>query len=160
MPCCADITPQFTAYLEEIKQQKREAMRNIAVFPSIVKILPDCIFNKKDPIVLGVEVTEGILKIGTPLCIPDKDDFLVGRVTDIQDNHKSIDLLKKGNSAAVSIMASDSSTMYGRQFDHNNTLVSRLDRNSINALKEHFRHDLGKEDWRLVMKLKKVFGVI
>lgn len=38
-------------------------------------------------------------------------------------------------------------------------LVSRISRESINVLKEHFRDELGKEDWRLVIKLKKVFGI-
>jgi translation initiation factor IF-2 len=29
----------------------------------LVQIIPTCIFNKKDPIVLGVEVMEGIAKV-------------------------------------------------------------------------------------------------
>jgi hypothetical protein len=81
-------------------------------------------------------------------------------VISIENNHKKQDLLKKGNSASVSIMASDSSTLYGRQFDHTNTLYSLLDRKSIDALKEHFRHDLAKPEWMLVMKLKKMYGII
>ena len=36
----------------------------IATFPAVVKILPQHIFNKKDPIVFGVEVLEGTLKVG------------------------------------------------------------------------------------------------
>ena len=38
-------------------------------------------------------------------------------------------------------------------------LVSRISRKSINLLKEHFKDDLGKDDWRLVLKLKKVFNI-
>lgn len=38
-------------------------------------------------------------------------------------------------------------------------LVSRISRKSIDVLKQHFRDDLSKEDWRLVVKLKKVFGI-
>ena len=36
-----------------------------AVFPCILRIMPTCVFNKKDPIVLGVEIAEGIAKAGT-----------------------------------------------------------------------------------------------
>lgn len=38
-------------------------------------------------------------------------------------------------------------------------LVSRISRKSINLLKLHFKDELGKEDWRLVLKLKKVFNI-
>jgi translation initiation factor IF-2 len=37
------------------------------VFPCKVKIMPECIFNKRDPIVVGVRVEAGFLKIGTPI---------------------------------------------------------------------------------------------
>lgn len=34
------------------------------------QILPTCVFNKKDPIVVGVEVKEGIAKVGSlTLCL-------------------------------------------------------------------------------------------
>jgi hypothetical protein len=82
-------------------------------------------------------------------------------VISIEVNHKPQETCKKGSSAAISIMAADSSTLYGRQFDHSSgNLCSLLDRKSIDALKEHFRNDLAKDDWKLVMKLKKIYGVI
>ena len=34
---------------------------------------------------------------------------------------------------------------YGRQFDHNNSLYSKLTRESIDALKEHFKDEMTKE---------------
>lgn len=36
-------------------------------------------------------------------------------------------------------------------------LVSRISRKSINLLKQHFKDELSKDDWRLVVRLKKVF---
>lgn len=38
-------------------------------------------------------------------------------------------------------------------------LVSRISRKSINLLKQHFKDELSKDDWRLVLKLKKVFNI-
>ena len=46
-----------------MKEDEQAAARLDAVFPCILKILPTCIFNKKDPIVLGVDVIEGIAKV-------------------------------------------------------------------------------------------------
>uniref|UniRef100_A0A1B0BIK7 Uncharacterized protein n=1 Tax=Glossina palpalis gambiensis TaxID=67801 RepID=A0A1B0BIK7_9MUSC len=57
---------KFMAYREELKLKKREEFRSIAV-------LPLYIFNSRDPIVMGVMVENGIVKVGTPLCVPTKD---------------------------------------------------------------------------------------
>ena len=38
-------------------------------------------------------------------------------------------------------------------------LVSRISRKSIDLLKEHFRDDMSKDEWRLILKLKKTFGI-
>ncbi|KAG2831104.1 Eukaryotic translation initiation factor [Phytophthora cactorum] len=150
---------QFTAYMDNFRMARREEFEEVAVFPCVLKILPNCVFNKKDPIILGVDVEEGILKIGTPLVVPSAGGFLVGKVGSIEREHKEVDRAKKGASVAVRI-DNEGSVMYGRHFDHKNKLVSRLTRQSIDALKENFREDLQKEDWQLVIKLKKVFDII
>ncbi len=46
--------------------------RHIAVFPSKLRILPQFIFNSRDPIVMGVIVEAGVLRTGTLLCVPTK----------------------------------------------------------------------------------------
>lgn len=50
----------------QVKEQEQEAAKGDAVFPCILKILPTCVFNTKDPIVLGVDVVEGIAKVRPP----------------------------------------------------------------------------------------------
>lgn len=64
---CADIIyhlfDQFKAYIDNLKEEKKKEAAEDAVFPCVLKIMPNCIFNKKDPIVLGVEVLEGIVKV-------------------------------------------------------------------------------------------------
>lgn len=150
---------QFTAYMDNFRSTRREEVADIAVFPCVLKILPNCVFNKKDPIILGVDVEEGVLKIGTPLVVPSEGMLFVGKVSSIEKEHKEVDRAKKGTSVAVRI-ENESNVTYGRHFDHKHRLISRLTRQSIDALKENFREDLAKEDWQLVIKLKKVFDII
>lgn len=38
-----------------------------------LQILPQFIFNSRDPIVMGVMVENGIVKVGTPICVPSKE---------------------------------------------------------------------------------------
>ncbi|CAB4269179.1 unnamed protein product [Prunus armeniaca] len=54
---------QFKGYINNLKEEKKKESSDEAVFPSVIKILPNSVFNKKDPILLGVDVLEGILKV-------------------------------------------------------------------------------------------------
>lgn len=57
---------------QEVRQRFREQYKHVAVFPCRLRILPDCIFSRRDPIVIGVRVEEGLVREGTPLCVPSK----------------------------------------------------------------------------------------
>ncbi len=46
-----------------MKDEEQEGAKFDAVFPCILRILPNCVFNKKDPIVVGVDIEEGIAKV-------------------------------------------------------------------------------------------------
>jgi translation initiation factor 5B len=152
---------QFTRFMEELTAKRREDAAAIAVFPSICKILPQHIFNQKDPIIMGVEVVDGILKVGTPLCVPSLGGLHIGIVTSIEQNGREQDTAKKGTSVAIKIVNEHNPTItYGRQFDASHSLYSTLTRGSIDALKSHFKDKLEDEDWRLVVKLKKVFAIL
>jgi translation initiation factor 5B len=128
----------------------------------MLQILPNCVFNAKDPIVVGVDVVEGIAKVGTPLAVPTKGGIELGRIASMELNHKAVDMARAGQSVAMKIEgqnAVEQSRLYGRHFDHTDQLVSKISRESINALKSHFADEMSKDDWRLVIKLKKVWGV-
>jgi len=175
---------QFTRFMDDLTARRREeaaayvmkgicvifnvkglsfsfTLCSIAVFPSIIKILPQHVFNQKDPIIVGVEVVEGILKIGTPLCVPALGGLHVGKVTSIESNGREQQTAKKGSSVAIKIVnEGNPSITYGRQFDATHSLYSTLTRASIDALKTNFKDALDNEEWRLVVKLKKVFNII
>jgi hypothetical protein len=42
----------------------------------------------RDPIVVGVRVEAGIIKTGTPICVPSKEFIYIGICTGIQHNNK------------------------------------------------------------------------
>ena len=55
----------FTKHMDEMLEKKKEDSKLLAVFPCVLK--PVAVFNKTAPIVIGVDVVEGQLKIGTPM---------------------------------------------------------------------------------------------
>jgi translation initiation factor 5B len=83
---------KFTRHIKEKAALKRKDLssKGMAVFPAILNIIPGNVFNKKNPIILGADVIEGSLRIGTPLCIPELNFLEIGKVTSIQNNHKEV----------------------------------------------------------------------
>ena len=51
----------------QAKEEEQQAAAADAVFPVILQIMENCIFNARDPIVLGCEVEEGIAKVIFPI---------------------------------------------------------------------------------------------
>lgn len=163
----------FTAYMDEINGSRKNAAKQKAVFPCLLEILPQHIFNKKDPIVMGVRITEGKLKVNTPLCVARinhskeegataKTILNIGKVSSIENNGKAVQVAKPGDEVAIKIDQNmeQNYIMYGRQFDHTNEVVSVLSRTSIDLLKQNFKDEMEDEDWRLVIKLKKFLGIM
>ncbi|XP_059820454.1 eukaryotic translation initiation factor 5B [Hypanus sabinus] len=152
----------FTKYRQDYKKQKQEEFKHIAVFPSKLRIIPQFIFNSRDPIVIGVVIEAGLLKQGTPICVPSKNFIDIGVVTSIEVNHKQVDVARKGQEVCVKIepIPGESPKMYGRHFEASDFLVSKISRQSIDALKDWFRDEMQKSDWQLIMELKKVFEII
>ncbi|XP_013161618.1 PREDICTED: eukaryotic translation initiation factor 5B isoform X1 [Papilio xuthus] len=153
---------KFTAYREELKQRKREEFKHIAVFPCKIKVLPQFVFNSRDPIVMGVMVEAGIVKEGTPICVPSKEFVELGLVTSIEVNHKQVETARKGQEVCIKIepIPGESPKMFGRHFDETDMLVSKISRASIDACKDYFRDDLIKTDWQLMVELKKLFQIL
>lgn len=61
----------FTAYNNEIIEAKRRDAAPQAIWPCRLKII--AVFCKRDPIILGVDILDGTLRVGTPLCVIKTD---------------------------------------------------------------------------------------
>ena len=55
----------FTKHMAQLAEQRKEDSKMHAVFPCVLN--PVAVFNKKDPIVVGVDVVEGNLRLLTPI---------------------------------------------------------------------------------------------
>ncbi|VDN36390.1 unnamed protein product [Dibothriocephalus latus] len=149
-------------YVEELMKDNRRKHRDQAVFPVKLTILPDMVFNKRAPIVMGVRVEAGLLREGTPICVPTRDNICLGRVFSIESNHKTVPEARTGQEVCVRIdpLESEAPKLFGRHFDHTDTLISKISRESIDIVKEFFRNDLNKEDWKLMVELKKYLSIL
>jgi translation initiation factor 5B len=64
---------EFTAYVKLCQDQRKEGGAHNAIFPCALEIVKDAVFNRGNPIIIGVNVTAGVLRVGTPLAIPERD---------------------------------------------------------------------------------------
>ncbi|KAK2603783.1 eukaryotic translation initiation factor 5B [Conoideocrella luteorostrata] len=155
----------FTKHMAEMLEKKKEESKMLAVFPCVLK--PVAVFNKTGPIVIGVDVVDGQLKINTPMAAVKtnpvtgvKEVISLGRVTSIERDHKQIPVCKKGQpSVAVKIEMGGHQPMYGRQLEEADSLYSLISRASIDCLKEFYRKDVSNDEWQLIIKLKPLFDI-
>lgn len=80
-------------------------------------MVKDACFNTKSPIVIGVNVTEGVLKVGTPLCIPMRDSLKLGVVASIECNKKQIKEARTKDGAVAIKIQNNGDVCYGRHFN-------------------------------------------
>ena len=102
-------------------------------------MVPDACFNRTNPIVIGLNVIEGILKPGTPLCVPDRENLRLGTVLSIEANKKPQPFARANTGSVAVKISNDGSVSYGRHFDDQSNIVSLISRDSIDALKLHFK---------------------
>jgi translation initiation factor 5B len=151
----------FLKYREELRLKRRREHEHLAVYPCKLQIMPQNIFNARNPIICGVVVVAGQLKKGTQICVPSKENIVLGTIASIERNHDNIDLAKTGDEVCIKIdnTTGDAPKLYGRHFTAEDALVSRITRESIDVCKNYFRDDLSKADWQLVIELKKLLGI-
>ena len=164
---------KFNVHIKTETERLRARFSAIATFPCKLDIIPECIFNKRDPIVIGVRVKEGILKVGTPICVYGKGEQQppihkggklfchLGVVQSIQVDKEEMETAKVGQEVCIKIdpVGQDKKAL-GRHFDESDTLISSIRRESIDAVKNYFRDDLSKADWKLMKELKDMFDII
>ncbi|KAK3956211.1 hypothetical protein QBC32DRAFT_331718 [Pseudoneurospora amorphoporcata] len=155
----------FTKHMDELLEKKKEESKLLAVFPCV--LAPVAVFNKSSPIVIGVDVVDGSLRINTPISAVRqnpvtgaKEIIDLGRVTSIERDHKQIPVCKKGQpSVAIKIEMGGNQPTYGRHLEEKDMLYSKISRASINCLKEFYRKDVTNDEWQLIIKMKSMFDI-
>ena len=98
---------EFTLYLKQCQDERKNTGGTDAIFPCMLEVIKEAVYNRKAPIILGVNVIAGQLKIGTALVVPEKDvsihyflfylfnffpiqNLKIGVVESIEQNRKAV----------------------------------------------------------------------
>ncbi|MCD6348161.1 MAG: translation initiation factor IF-2 [Candidatus Korarchaeota archaeon] len=92
---------RFKEYLEELKRKEEEKVLAQAVFPAEILVLPDFVFRRSDPAIVGIEVLRGRIKPSYPLI--NESGKRVGVILGIQYEGNRVPEAKAGQRVAISI---------------------------------------------------------
>lgn len=159
---------EFTAYQKELLEKKREENKDKAVFPCVMKTIQ--IINKRNPMIIGVDVLDGVVKVGTPIGTVKVDPatnrrvkLVLGKVISMEINHEPRESVRKGDTSAgvaIRLEGDASQPIWGRHVDEHDPLYSMISRETIDTLKDPaFRSTVPREDWFLIKKLKGVLDI-
>lgn len=154
----------YLKFKEDIIVERKKQLSKLskAIYPCELKILPEHIYMKggKSDLVFGIRVIDGRIIKGTILsAITNNGVVEIGKVTSMQKNNKEVDKGNTNDEICIKV-SSDKNILLGKNFTKDDTLISKLTRDSIDLLKRDYRDDMEKKDWLLVIKHKKLLNII
>ncbi len=101
-PIIYNLIDNYIEWAKNKREAKSEAEFEALVKPGKVTVLPNCIFRRAKPLVVGVEILAGRLKPKVSL-MRAEDSSDLGEVDQIQDQGKAIGEAKAGMQVAISM---------------------------------------------------------
>lgn len=123
---------EYDGWQTEQRAKRREEAFEELVKPAKITLLPDYIFRKSDPAVVGIEVMTGTLRPRVNLV--RTDNKRVGLILQIQSEGKTVAEAKEGEQVAISIRG----PTVGRQIREGDQLLTNIPESHAKRLQEHF----------------------
>ncbi len=131
---------EYEEWMAEEKKRSKSMLEKALVFPGMIYVLPDHCFRVSHPAIFGVDVKKGRIKPGVQLM--NKEGEIVGRLKEVQNNSKSVQEAKAGDSVAVSV----DGAIYGRQINEKDELYVFLNDDDVRALRYKFAELLSEDE--------------
>jgi translation initiation factor 5B len=101
-PIIYNLIDNYLKWVKEKREHKSEEEFDALIKPGKVMVLPNCIFRRAKPLVVGVEVQAGRVKQKVSL-IRAEDGSDLGEIQQVQDEGKAIPEAKAGAQVAISM---------------------------------------------------------
>lgn len=141
----------FHAYLDNYYKRLKES--NKPIYPCKLSILPNCVWNKRSPIVMGVEV-QGKLALGATLST--SSGMRLGKVTSIENNKKNVEIALNGEKVAIKVETNETPRMLGRHFTESDIFYSFLTKKEIQTLRKYYEDEV---DWDIIREIEDIFEI-
>ena len=139
------LVDNYVKWREETKALKEKQRIEALIKPGKIKLLPEFIFRRSKPAIIGVRVLAGELRKDVTLIKPDGTK--VGTVRSMQKEGKNVSVAKEGEELAIAI---DGVTI-GRQLEGNEVLYVDVPENHARIIEREFM-DILSENAREAFK--------
>jgi translation initiation factor 5B len=140
-PIIYNLIDSYLQWAKNKRETKSEAEFEALVKPGKVRVLPNCIFHRAKPLVVGVEVLGGRLKPKYGL-IRAEDGSDLGEIDQIQDQGKAVPEAKVGMEVAISM----DKPIAGRHVFERDLLFVKVPEKDAQALQKAHADDLTADE--------------
>ncbi|MCK5016369.1 MAG: translation initiation factor IF-2, partial [Candidatus Peribacteraceae bacterium] len=141
------ILEDFDEWEKGKKKVKEASLLDSVTHPGRMSVLRGYVFRQSKPAVFGVEITDGIVKVGYKV---KRGDAVVGEIKELQAEGKNVNSAKAGDKVAVSM---DGVTI-GRQINEGDTLENYVRDKDLSILQQ-LKPKLTESERRLLEKMEK-----
>ncbi|MHA1400590.1 MAG: translation initiation factor IF-2 [Candidatus Heimdallarchaeaceae archaeon] len=145
-----NLIDEYERWKEDVKAAiKAESLKDV-IMPAKIQILPNYVFRRSNPAIVGIEVLAG--KIFTGAMLIREDNRRVGRIHGLQDRGENIKEAKKGQQVAMSIRG----PTVGRQINEGDVLYIDLPERHVRLLKKKFQDSITPDQSKCLEELIKI----
>jgi translation initiation factor 5B len=149
-PVIYRLVEEYKEYITTRKSEDNAKALNELQMPGKAAILPQFIFRRSDPLVVGIRIEGGIFK--TKMKVINKEGKLVGTIHQMKLNNESVNEATKGQELSVQI---DGGVM-GRNVQENDVLYIKASESSIRQLRTKFREQLSPDTLEALIDYVKI----
>ncbi|WP_456328568.1 intein-containing translation initiation factor aIF-2 [Archaeoglobus sp.] len=146
------LVDNYVKWREETKALKEKQRIEALIKPGKIKLLPEFIFRRSKPAIVGIRVLAGELRKDVNLIKPDGTK--VGTVRSMQKEKKNVNVAKEGEELAIAI---DGVTI-GRQLEGDEILYVDVPENHARIIEREFMNILSekaKEAFKEFLEIKR-----
>lgn len=134
------VIEEYTKWLHGLQEERLEKEYDQIVKPGKIKIMPDFIFRRAKPAIVGVEVLAGQIHAKYDLIKADGTDL--GEISQIQDKGETIPEARSGMQVAISL----EKPVVGRHMDEKDTLYVKIPEAHAKLLRTKFQEKLSIDE--------------
>ncbi|MHA1338942.1 MAG: translation initiation factor IF-2 [Promethearchaeota archaeon] len=133
-------------YNQRIQEEKEHALAEI-IRPGKIKIIPEFIFRRSDPAVVGVKVIGGRIRPKLKLINQEGDN--VGKIKQIQRNNKSIEEAVSGDEVAISI----TNAIIGRNLKVEDDIYVFIPESHARLMRGKYKNELSEDEFQILKEV-------